>query len=446
MRCAVVLFNRDLRVHDHPALAEAHRVAEYVLPLFVFDDSILSRFASPNRARFLVESLAHLRQALRQRGADLVLRRGDPVATAIGLARQIGAEAIYTSGDVSAYARARQKALGTACGEHRLGFSAMPGTTIVEPDALQPAGYDHYRVFTPYWRAWQQVAWRPLAPTPRSLRLPEELDPGQLPGPEDLVKGDASPELPTGGEAFARECVAAWMRRHLEGYEAHHDDLAADTTSRLSAYLHFGCISPLEVAGWAGGRAGAEPFVRQLCWRDFHHQVTRAYPAIASQDYRPRGDQWRQDPEAADAWRAGATGYPIVDAGMRQLIREGWMHNRARLVVASFLTKDLRLDWRIGAAHFLVWLVDGDIANNSGNWQWMAGTGNDTRPNRVLNPLRQAARFDPGGDYVRRYVPELAGIEGPAVHQPWKLPASLRQGYPERLVDHDEAAAAFRHR
>ncbi|MGH9068547.1 MAG: cryptochrome/photolyase family protein, partial [Acidimicrobiales bacterium] len=274
------------------------------------------------------------------------------------------------------------------------------------------------------------------------------LDPGPIPETAEMVKGRPSPELAPGGEGAARDRVRAWVGRSLPGYEDHHDDLAGDATSRLSPYLHFGCVSPLELAGRAAGRPGAEAFVRQLCWRDFHHQVTAAYPAVATADYRSRGDHWRDDPEAAEAWKAGRTGFPIVDAGMRQLAREGWMHNRARLVVASFLTKDLYLDWRIGAAHFLDWLVDGDIANNSGNWQWVAGTGNDTRPNRVLNPLRQAARYDPKGDYVRRHVPELGGVDGPAVHEPWKLPGDRRRGldYPPPITDHDEAAAAFRRR
>lgn len=195
---------------------------------------------------------------------------------------------------------------------------------------------------------------------------------------------------------------------------------------------------------------GGAAFVRQLCWRDFHHQVLAATPQLPFEDYRSRGDEWRQDEDALAAWKAGRTGIPVVDAGMRQLAAEGWMHNRARLVTASLLTKDLYLNWRLGAAHFWDLLVDGDLANNAGNWQWVAGTGNDTRPNRVFNPLRQAERFDPDGDYVRRYVPELAGVEGSAVHRPWKLADQVRSTleYPDPIVDHDhdQAAAEFRHR
>jgi deoxyribodipyrimidine photo-lyase len=195
-----------------------------------------------------------------------------------------------------------------------------------------------------------------------------------------------------------------------------------------------------------GSTAGREAFIRQLAWRDFHNQVLAARPEAARADYRTRHDRWRRDEKAAQAWRDGRTGYPIVDAGMRQLAAEGWMHNRARLITASFLTKTLYLDWRIGARHFLDLLVDADIANNQLNWQWVAGTGTDTRPNRVLNPLRQAQRYDADGDYVRRYLPELRDIPGAAVHQPWKLDPSRRADldYPHPIIDLSDGAERFR--
>jgi deoxyribodipyrimidine photo-lyase len=221
----------------------------------------------------------------------------------------------------------------------------------------------------------------------------------------------------------------AWLRRG----EYVQNDLGVET-SMLSPYLHFGCISPLEVEHRAGEVAGAAPFVRQLAWRDFFHQLLAARPETAHEDMRPRGDRWSGGNEALEAWKHGETGCPIVDAGMRQLRREGYMHNRARLITASFLVHDLRVDWRAGARHFFDWLVDGDVANNVGNWQWVAGTGANPRPGRALNPLRQARRFDPDGTYVRRYVPELASIEGGAVHEPWKL-REHATGYPTPIVD-----------
>jgi deoxyribodipyrimidine photo-lyase len=314
--------------------------------------------------------------------------------------------------------------------------------TIVPPGDLLPAGGDHFRVFTPYWRRWRAAPLRAVQRAPRNLALPPRLRHGRLPQPGALIKGKLSSDLPAGGEEAGRARLAKWIRSGLERYGDHHDDLAADATSRLSPYLRFGCVSPREVLERVQGRPGAGPFVRQLCWRDFYQQVTAANPELPRVDYRGNGRQWADDDEALQAWKDGRTGYPLVDAGMRQLRREGWMHNRARLVTGSFLTKDLGIDWRAGAVHFWDWLVDGEIANNAGNWQWVAGTGNDTRPNRVLNPTRQAMRFDPAGDYVRRYVEELAGIDGSAVHEPWKLGGDF--GYPAPIVDHAAAAARFR--
>ena len=213
--------------------------------------------------------------------------------------------------------------------------------------------------------------------------------------------------------AAGRRRLDAWLDDGLARYVELADDLAADATSRLSPYLHFGCVSAGEVVARALEREGAEPFVRQLCWRDFNHQLLAARPELARDDLRPRSAAWRDDDEGFEAWREGRTGYPLVDAGMRQLMAEGFMHNRARLVAGSFLTKHLGIDWRRGAEHFFEQLVDGDVANNTANWQWVAGTGTDTRPNRRLSPSRQAERFDPDGAYVRRYLPELGTPDYP---------------------------------
>ncbi len=444
MRAVVLLFNRDLRVHDHPALSAAARGAEHVVPAFVWDEALLSSgFAVPNRLRFLVDSLTDLDRALRARGAGLVTRRGDVVRETIALAREAGAEAVFTGDDVSAYARARRERLARACAEQRIELRTFPGVTVVPPGDLAPAGGgDHFRVFTPFWRRWREEPLREVHGAPRKLSLPPGVDPGTHPRLGELTRGDVSPDLPRGGEEAGRRRLAAWIRSGLARYGERHDDLAGDATSRLSPYLRFGCVSPREVVERVRDRPGAEPFVRQLCWRDFYQHVSAANPDLPRADYRDSGRRWRSDADALAAWKEGRTGYPLVDAGMRQLRLEGWMHNRARLVTGSFLTKDLGIDWREGAAHFWELLVDGEIANNAGNWQWVAGTGSDTRPNRVLNPTRQALRFDPRGEYVRRYVPELAGVEGSAVHEPWKLDVS----YPQPIVDHAQAAARFRGR
>ncbi len=809
MRTSVVLFTRDLRVHDQPALAAAARESERIVPLFVEDAALRAEFGAPNRLAFLAESLACLDGELRARGGALVVRRGDVVEEVRRVVAETGAAAVHLSRDVSAYAQRREARLDEA-----VALRLHDGVAAVPPDALAPSGGDYYKVFTPYWRAWLCEPLRDPEPPPARILLPDGVDPGTI----SRAEGD-SPQRPPGGETAGRARMDAWLRGGIERY-GERQRLDLDATSRLSPYLHFGCISPLElvqaaltdaegltsragtalvaavadrvsltaglsdalagvrerrsrhdpgrvlrdlaltladggdcladlrslrdqealfgavasdatawrtlaaldeprlhairvaraearrrvweqagaperivldldgtlvtahsdkqgaagtykggfgfhpllcyeaetgealagilrpgnagfntacdhielleralaqlpaeavgpgllvrcdrggathafldhVAGrglrftvgldltepvreailalaesawqpatasdgdqregawvaelalelssWPAGtraicrrerphpgaqlsftdangyrfqvfltnqqgsrlarleqlqraraacedriRCGkesgvegtvpvrneapgrgaftgtvpvrneapgrgvftgtvpvkgpADAFVREVAWRDFYAQLLLHRPETSHDDFHPRGDAWDGDEELLDAWRAGETGYPVVDAGMRQLRAEGWMHNRARLITASFLTKHLYLDWRHGAAHFFELLVDGDVANNVGNWQWVAGTGVDTRPNRVYNPTLQAQRHDPSGDYVRRWVPELARVEGAAVHEPWKLPARERRGYPEPVVDHAWAVRRFRER
>lgn len=405
-RVAVVLFTRDLRVHDQPALAAACRAADHVVPLFVHDPQIdRIGFATPNRTAFLCDALADLRASLRGLGGDLVVRHGDPVDQAITLAHQTGAGRIYVAADVTAHAQRRERRLRDAGATHAIEVTTTPGVTVVPTGRLTATGGGHYKVFTPYWRAWSGTPWRAIVDPPTRVRLPEGIEPGDVPTGD---RAGCSPGLPTGGETVGRHVLRAWTRSHLADYEQHHDALAADRTSRISPYLHFGCLSPLEVATRLARRPGGAAFVRQLAWRDFHHETIAHFPALPTRELRPRGRQWHHDPDVLAAWQEGRTGVPIVDAGMRQLLDEGWMHNRARLITASYLTKTMGIDWRHGAVHFLRWLVDGDVANNSANWQWVAGTGTDTRPNRTLNPHRQAARHDPDGDYVARYLSDPA--------------------------------------
>ncbi len=441
---AVVLFNRDLRVRDNPALAAA-AAAERTVPLFVLDERLLaSRFAAPNRVAFMREALADLDASLRRAGGRLFLRRGDAVEEALAAARECGAAELHVSADWSAYARRRERRLAAACAEAGIAFAAHPGATVVPPGALTPTGGDHFKVFTPYHRVWSEAPLRHPRRAPRRLTVPSRLRTLRLPALAGLTDGEPSPRRARGGEGAGRALMRSFLRDGLAAYGERHDDLAADATSRLAPHLRFGCVSPLELLLAARDRPGGEAFTRQLCWRDFHHQVLAANPSLPRRDYRPRGDRWSRSRRALAAWREGRTGYPLVDAGMRQLAAEGFIHNRARMAVASFLTKDLYLDWRAGARHFWDLLSDGEIANNAGNWQWVAGTGNDTRPNRVLNPVRQAERFDPDGRYVRRHVPELRPVRGREIFRPWLIEGFERLGYPRPIVDHDEAVAAFR--
>jgi deoxyribodipyrimidine photo-lyase len=425
-----VLFTRDLRVRDNPALAVACEQADLVVPLFVVDGRLMS--AAPNRGRFLLESLADLRESLRARGGDLTVRHGSAEAEVIQLATETGAQMVFVAGDVSRYAARRQTALARECARHRLELRVSLGVTVVPPGELRPAGGDHYKVFTPYWHAWRESRWRRPSAVPHAVRLPPGVRTGELPVP----RGGVSPFLQPGGETAGSQQARAWLDGALCGYADGHDDLAGARTSRLSAYLRFGCLSPLELAHLARRRPSGEEFVRQLAWRDFFYQVTAAFPDLARAPYRPREQRWRQDQDAFEAWRAGRTGIPIVDAGLRQLAAEGYMHNRARLIAAHFLTRILQIDWRLGYRHFFALLADGDVASNAGNWQWAAGTGNNPRPGGTMNMLRQARRFDPSGDYVRRYLPELAGLNSADIHMPWRVPPPLRRQlrYPQRIT------------
>jgi deoxyribodipyrimidine photo-lyase len=442
---AVVLFTRDLRVHDNPVLHTAAAAGGSVVPLFVLDDGILrGDYNRPNRAHFLAAALRDLDGSLRERGAGLVVRRGDVVTETAKLAAAVGADVVHVAGDVSRYATRRAERLAAALAEHGVELDVHDDALfVVPPGRVTPSGKDHMAVFTPYYRRWRQQPRRAPHGAPRTLRMPRVPGGrGTVPAARDICAGDTSPELPDGGETAGRARLAAFLRDDAAGYTGGHDDLAGDVTSRLSPYLHFGCLSPLEVVTRADA---ASDFVRQVAWRDFHAQVLAAHPDAVRQDYRSRGDRWRRSARDLAAWQAGRTGLPLVDAGMRQLRQEGWMHNRARLVVGHFLVKTLYLDWRLGARHFADLLVDGDTANNTMNWQWVAGTGTDSRFNRTYDVTAQARRHDPRGDYVRRYVPELAPVDGAAVHEPWKLPAGVRGDldYPAPIVDVREGNERF---
>ena len=445
MTVALVVFTRDLRVSDHPALATAGETADDIVPLFVVDDTIRSsRFNRPNRTGFLLDALVDLDRALRRAGAQLVVRQGRWVDEVMRVAHQTAADAVHVSGDFSRYAQDRQQALARACVAARIRLEIHPGVAVVPPGAITPASADHYQVFTPYYRRWSAAPRRAVVAAPERITLPAGVDCGHIPSLHEVVDGTRAQGVVDGGTTEARRRLDSWVTA-VDQYDARHDDLAAAATSRLSADLHFGCLSPLEVIDACAARPGASAFVRQLCWRDFFLQVLAARPDAAWSDYRSRGDRWRDDPDALDAWREGRTGYPVVDAAMRQLTAEGFMHNRGRMIVASFLTKDLYVDWRHGARHFLDHLVDGDIANNNLNWQWVAGTGTDSNPHRVFNPTTQGQRFDRSGEYVRRYVPELAALRGPPTHDP-DTATRRAYGYPQPIVDHRAATADYRAR
>lgn len=439
----IVLFTRDLRVHDHPALSAACRAGDEVVPLFVLDPSLTS--ISPNRHRFLLESLADLDGQLSALGGRLVLRHGDPTAEVMRLAHAARCGAVHLTADAGVVARRRERELADRCRASGIELEVHRGNAVVEPGEVVPAGRDAYSVFAPFHRAWRQAPRRTVLEPPPGVRVPRDLDPGPALDVQAAVAD--SPQLPAGGEAAGRAVLEAWLAGPVRRYGERRNDLAADATSRLSPYLRFGCVSANEVAH----RSTTEEFVRQIAWRDFYHQLLASDPRLSWMDLREGpGDVPPTPPRAADlleAWQEGRTGIPLVDAGMRQLLAEGWMHNRARMVVGSFLTRRLGIPWQDGARHFTRLLVDGDPANNAGGWQWVAGTGTDPRRSRSFNPVLQAERYDPAGAYIRRWVPELSGVSRPLVFAPWRDPALIRStGYPEPVLEVPASGSARRGR
>ncbi|HTN25357.1 MAG TPA: deoxyribodipyrimidine photo-lyase [Solirubrobacteraceae bacterium] len=458
---ALLWLRRDLRLADHPALTRALADFERVVPVFVLDDALLrGRFASGPRTAFMLGCLRALDGDLRARGSGLVVRRGRPEEELVALAAEAGASAVLWTSDVAPYARARDGRVTVAL--RAAGVEAVPqgGAYVVDVSRPRTKAGRPFTVFTPFHRHWLALERRAVHRAPATLpALPGGLRKGRLPALDALGLDGALPAPACEpGEAAARAALARWLDGPVDRYGERHDALGDDATSRLSPYLRWGCISAAECEARAArrGGAGAEAWVRQLAWREFYAHVLLLHPANAHREHqeRYRELEWEDDDEALAAWRDGRTGYPLVDAGMRELARTGWMHNRARLVVGSFLTKDLHLDWRHGERHFEALLLDGEPAQNNGNWQWVTSVGVDPAPyfRRIFNPVRQQQKFDPDGDYVRRWVPELRGVPAGRLAEPWTMTGDeqaaagcvIGRDYPAPIVDHaDERRRAI---
>ncbi|WP_436788303.1 cryptochrome/photolyase family protein [Yinghuangia sp. YIM S10712] len=439
-------FRRDLRLSDNPALHAAagtgvsgtgdRHAGAAVLPVFVVDPLLWDAAGAPRRA-YLVRSLRALDHALRERGGRLVVRYGEPADEIARLVAECGADEVHAASDFGPYGRERDSRVEDALSDRDVAFVRTGSPYAVAPGRVVKNDGTPYQVFTPFFRAWTEHHRRgPLAE-------PDRVDWVSLPGDDLPPEPDADvPGLPPAGEEAALAHWAEFRDRGLDRYAELRDRADLSGTSRLSVHLRFGEVHPRTLLAEIGSEASV--FRSELCWREFYADVLwhrpksgRAYlrPEFAGMAYDTGDDA----DEMYDAWCQGRTGYPFVDAGMRQLLAEGWMHNRVRMVVASFLVKDLHQEWTRGARHFMRRLADGDLASNSHNWQWVAGSGTDASPFfRVFNPVAQGRKFDPDGNYVRRYVPELRGIAGAAVHEPWKLKDGLPAGYPERVVDHAE--------
>ena len=459
MAVLVHWFRRDLRVADNTALLAAARDAERVVPVFVLDDYYRDiGTVGPARFQFLRESLEVLARSLRSCGSSLTVRPGPAVRALPELMRETGARAVYANREIGPYPERRDAAVRETLEEQGAALRLFTDELLVEPEELATATGGPFTVYTPFLRKWVAHPKRRPERAPKALASPE-LRSVPLAQVEAWRSLPAMPELARGGEAEAAKLTRGFLRGPVGRYCEDRDRPDREGTSRLSPHLHFGTISARKVralaavawrAGAAAEREGIEKFLAELAWRDFYHSILFHFPRVAEGNFRQQFDRlrWRDDPEALEAWRRGRTGYPLVDAGMRQLATTHWMHNRVRMVVASFLTKDLQQDWRLGEKWFEHELVDADLANNNGNWQWVAGTGTDAAPYyRVLNPVLQSRKFDPDGAYIRRFLPELRGVPAERIHEPWKMTAAAQRAagcvlgadYPHRIVLHGSA-------
>ena len=479
MRIALHWFRRDLRLADNTALDAACRRADLVVPLFVLDEELLraADLGAP-RVAFLLDSLRALERAIEDAGSRLIVRRGRPVDEVLAVARAVGAEAIFVNDDYAPYGRRRDAAVRAAAEAEAEGiaFHGHADLVLVEPHACVKDDGSPYTVFTPFARRWRAVEKPAPLPQPALRAMPPDLlrraagvtlpdDPAALGFPLEA-------RIEPGGAAQAERRLDAFVRDHLLAYRSERDFPALDATSHLSPHLKFGTVSPrtvyarvAEAIGGTGlaaldpqkpGRplepatarrlAEAGTFVNELCWREFYQAILFHFPRVATSAFQEgfRGFAWPEREERLiAAWRDGRTGFPIVDAAMRQLAQTGWMHNRLRMVVAMFLTKTLLVDYRVGERIFMQRLVDGDLAANNGGWQWSASTGTDAAPYfRIFNPLSQAKKFDPEGEFVRRWVPELRDVPTSLVHEPSREPLLLAStGYPRPCVDYAERRA-----
>jgi deoxyribodipyrimidine photo-lyase len=458
MTVALWWIRRDLRLSDNQALAAALARADQVVPVYVLDPELLSApTAGPKRVAFLFEGLRRLDADLRAKGSWLTVRRGEPAHELHRLARETGAQAVFAEEDYWPYARQRDARVGAA-----LQLILTGGLTVHHPDAVVKGNGAPYTVFTPFGRAWKGLPLpeaRSVIPTPTWLPSPPEVDSLPIPAEPAMISSVPFPAGEAEGQRRLQR-FTDWGDPVVYGYAQGRDRMDQDATSKLSPYLRFGMVSARQaVVGALGAiesapdehsRRGAEVWLNELIWREFYMAILHHYPDVETESFRQELRQiaWENDESAFAAWCSGQTGYPIVDAAMRQLVETGWMHNRARMIVASFLVKDLLIDWRWGERFFMEHLVDGDPAANNGGWQWTAGTGTDAAPYfRIFNPVLQSKKYDPEGTYIRRWVPELASVPAEYIHAPWDMPSQVRsqagfvigQNYPAPIIDHDWA-------
>jgi deoxyribodipyrimidine photo-lyase len=464
----VVWFRRDLRVHDQPALTAALAECDEVVPLFVFDQPLLrtQQFGSAC-VNFMLGCLRDLGNALAKYGLRLTWRQGDPVEEVVKAARDARADVVYWNRDYEPSAIERDRTVTRQLAMSRIAVRTFKDHVVFEAgEVVSAAGtplqrYGAYRAR--WWTQWHAAA-PPVIPPPSRRAGPGSKVTIDLPSPDELGYDSLSLTFPA-GETAARRRLRWFLDGPIKDYGTGRNRPAVDGTSKLSPHFRFGTLSPRSavhaaLAEWStrgvAWQTGIQTWVDELVWRDFFQQILASFPRVASGPFRPNtvAPPPRKDARLFRAWREGLTGFPLVDAGMRQLNQTGWMHNRVRMVVASFLVKDLRLEWRQGERYFMEHLLDADLAANNGNWQWCASTGTDAMPGyRIFNPTLQAKKFDPDGEYIRAYVPELRSVPTKLIHQPELMTAGeqdryecrLGRDYPKPVVDHDHARNEYLH-
>ena len=428
-KTSIIWFRRDLRINDHPALLAAIESSEQIIPLFILDKKQIDEAGSKLLA-YMSQSLRKLDESL---GNKLHIIEGDQVEVLTTLIKKYGVEQVHISDEYERYGAARDarvEAAGITLIRTGSPYAVTPGR-VVKPSDGTP-----YKVYTPFYKAWCIHGWRAPAVTPKKFNCVEPTS--EYRAFPDFVMPDGVSVIEAGEEAALKR-FKAFTKNGLDSYDENRNFSAIDGTSKMSTYLKFGEIHPRTLLQGLGESKAHDTFRKEIAWREFYADVLFNNPMTDVQYYSEKFAQMRYDKPGAqfEAWCEGKTGYPFVDAAMRQLVLEGWMHNRTRMVVASFLVKDLHLEWQLGERFFSDHLVDYDVASNAHGWQWTAGTGTDASPYyRVFNPIEQGRRFDENGDYIRRYVPELAHLSASEIHEPWLYLDGYSKGYSERIVDH----------
>ncbi len=429
----IMWFRRDLRIGDHPALNAAIEEAQShggaVVPVFILDPALIGG-AGSKRLAYLGNSLRALDESLNN---NLHVLIGDQVDVLKELLKRYNASSVHISQEFERYGVDRDKrveAAGIKLVRTGSPYAVAPGR-VVKPSDGTP-----YKVYTPFYRAWCVHGWREAAPTPKEIPLAKATAADRNFPDWKLPEGT---EITPAGEKAALERFAYFTKNHLDQYDEARNMAGIDGTSKMSAHLKWGEIHPRTLLRGLGQTKAHDVFRKEIAWREFYADVLFNNPHTEKQYYAPRFADMRYDKPGKqfEAWKEGKTGYPFVDAAMRQMLKEGWMHNRTRMVVASFLVKDLHLEWQLGEAFFREHLIDFDLASNVHGWQWTAGCGTDASPYyRVFNPIEQGKRFDENGDYIRKYVPELRHLSGDDIHEPWTVLDGYLHDYPERIVDH----------